>query len=134
MTKLKLFVFCFCLFGINLANSQTITLKGSVKDSLQNPLAYTNVIAKPQDAAKNLKFSITDDDGYYKLELTKGDSYTLSVSYLGYKTVNFDFVANENSQKNLILKDAPNQLKEVLIELPVSVKEDSTTQKRSLLV
>jgi len=127
MTKLKLFVFCFCLFGINLANSQTITLKGSVKDSLQNPLAYTNVIAKPQDAAKNLKFAITDDDGYYKLELTKGDSYKLSVSYLGYKTVNFDFVATENSQKNLILIDAPNQLKEVLIELPVSVKEDTIT-------
>ena len=127
MTKLKLFIFCFCLFGINLTNAQTITLKGSVKDSLQNPLAYTNVIAKPQDAAKNLKFAITDDDGYYKLELTKGDSYSLSVSYLGYKTVNFDFVANENSQKNLVLKDAPNQLKEVVIEMPVTVKEDTIT-------
>lgn len=126
MLKKKIvFICCFCFSVFSYA--QTITLKGSVKDSLLNPLAYTNVIAKPMDAAKNLKFAITDDDGYYKLELTKGDSYTLSVSYLGYKTVNFDFVAMENSQKNLILIDAPNQLKEVLIELPVTIKEDTIT-------
>lgn len=125
LTKTFFIIFIYCFS--TLLYSQTITLKGSVKDSLQNPLAYTNVIAKPMDAAKNLKFAITDDDGYYKLELTKGGSYTLSVSYLGYKTVNFNFVATENSQKNLILKDAPNQLKEVVIDMPVTVKEDTIT-------
>lgn len=95
----KNIIFVFCVIISTLSFSQTITLKGSVKDSLQNSLVYANVIAKPQDAAKNLKFAITDDDGYYKLELTKGDSYTLSVSYLGYKTANFEFLATENSPK-----------------------------------
>lgn len=126
MLKKKIaLIACFCLSIFSYA--QTVTLKGSVKDSLQNPLAYTNIIAKPTDTSKNLKFTITDDDGYYKLELIKGDSYTISFSYLGYKTVNFDFVANEDSQKNLILKEASNQLEEVVIELPVTVTEDTIT-------
>lgn len=133
MLKKKIaLIACFCLSVFSYA--QTITLKGSVKDSLQNPLAYTNIIAKPTDTLKNLKFTITDDGGYYKLELTKGDSYTLSVSYLGYKTVNFDFVANEDSQKNLILKEASHQLEEVVIELPVTVTEDTITYKTDKFV
>lgn len=116
MINKKFALLCFLCLSV-FSYAQTITLKGSVKDSLQNPLAYTNVIAKPMDTSKNLKFTITDDDGYYKLELIKGDSYTLSFSYLGYKTINFDFVAHEDSQKNLILKEASNQLEEVVYRI-----------------
>jgi len=126
MLKMKI-ASLLCMFISIWAFSQSVEIKGSVKDSLQNPLAYANVIAKPLDVSKNLKFAITDDDGFYKLELGKNDSYKISVSYLGYKTANFEFVATENSQKNIVLKDAPNQLQEVIIELPVTVKEDTIT-------
>ena len=124
---------CFVL-GICITNAQTITLKGSVKDSLQNPLSYANVIAKPADVSKNLQFAITDEDGLYKLELTKNDAYTISVSYMGYKTASFKFTATENSQKNIVLKDAPNQLQEVIIEMPVTVKEDTITYNTNKFV
>lgn len=128
-------VIVICLFvSVCKINAQTITLKGTVKDSLQNPLAYANVIAKPLDVSKNLQFAISGDDGYYKLEFTKNDSYTISVSYLGYKTANFEFVATENSQKNIVLSDAPNQLQEVIIEMPVTVKEDTITYNTSKFV
>jgi hypothetical protein len=35
--------------------SQKVTLLGSVKDSLQKPMPYANVIAKPTDVSKNLR-------------------------------------------------------------------------------
>ncbi|PQJ76696.1 carboxypeptidase-like regulatory domain-containing protein [Polaribacter glomeratus] len=54
--------------------SQKVTLTGFVKDSLQNPLPYANVIAKPKDVSKNLQFAITDNEGYYKLLLAQGDT------------------------------------------------------------
>ncbi|WP_146105292.1 carboxypeptidase-like regulatory domain-containing protein [Polaribacter butkevichii] len=54
--------------------SQKVTLSGTVKDSLQNPMPYANVIVKPKDVSKNLQFAITDNEGYYKLLLEKGDS------------------------------------------------------------
>jgi len=60
-----LFLFIFSISTTLLA--QKITLSGVVKDSLQNPLPYANVIAKPKDIAKNLQFAITDNNGYYKL-------------------------------------------------------------------
>jgi len=124
----------FFIIGICISNAQTITLKGSVKDSLQNPLPYANVLAKPADVTKNLQFAITDDDGLYKLELTKNDTYTISVSYMGYKTASFKFTATDNSQKNIDLKDAPNQLQEVIIEMPVTVKEDTITYNTNKFV
>jgi len=49
--------------------SQKVTLTGFVKDSLQNPMPYANVIAKPKDLSKNLQFAITDNEGYGKLVL-----------------------------------------------------------------
>ena len=62
--------------------SQKVTLTGFVKDSLQNPLPYANVISKPKDVSKNLQFAISDNEGYYKLILEQGDSITISISYL----------------------------------------------------
>lgn len=73
--------------------AQKTILSGKVKDSLQNPLPYANVIAKPKDVSKNLQFAITDNEGYYKLLLQKGDSITISISYLGCKPIDYEFVA-----------------------------------------
>ena len=42
------------LFYSSLSFDRSITLKGNVKDSLQNPLSYANIIAKPVDVTKNL--------------------------------------------------------------------------------
>ena len=109
--------------------SQKITLNGSVKDSLQVSLPYANVIAKPKDVSKNLQFAITDNEGYYKLLLDKGDSITISISYLGYKPVNFQFIALKSTKKDFILQESSEQLDEVVIEMPVTVRGDTTTYK-----
>jgi len=134
ITKKKIAILLSIIVFSFVANAQTITIKGYVKDSLQNPLPYANIIAKPIAVSENLKFAITDDNGYYRLELTRESSYTISASYMGYRTTNFKFVATENSQKNIVLSEAPNQLKEVVIEMPVTVKEDTITYNTNKFV
>jgi len=114
--------------------AQEITLYGSVKDSLNNIISYANVIAKPKDISKNLKFAVTDDEGYYKLKFTKGDTVSVSISYLGYKTVNFQFIALKSIKKDFILKQSSEQLDEVVIEMPVTVSGDTTTYKTDKFV
>lgn len=52
MKKNLLFIFVFAISCFSF--SQKITLAGYVKDSIQNPLPYANVIAKPKDVSKNL--------------------------------------------------------------------------------
>ena len=85
MKKKLLIIFVLTISSFSF--SQNITLSGTLKDSLQNPMPYANVIAKPKDVSKNLQFSITDNEGYYKLLLEKGDTITISISYLGYKPI-----------------------------------------------
>lgn len=114
--------------------SQNITLSGSVKDSLQNPMPYANVIAKPKDVSKNLQFAITDNEGYYKLILQKGDTITISISYLGYKPLDYEFVALKSIKKDFVLQQSSEQLEEVIIEMPVTVRGDTTTYKTSKFI
>jgi len=121
----KIAAIVFVLSFTLVTNGQTITLKGKVKDSLQTPLAYANVIAKPKDVTKNLKFAITDDAGLYRLELTKGSQYTISISYMGYDPVSNQFIATRTTTKNFVLTESKNQLEEVVIEMPVVVKQDT---------
>ncbi len=114
--------------------SQKITLSGTVKDSLQNPLPYANVIAKPKDVSKNLQFAISDNEGYYKLILQKGDTINISISYLGYKPIDYEFVALKSTRKNFILQQSSEQLDEVVIEMPVTVRGDTTIYKTSKFI
>jgi len=131
--KKKTLIYILLLYNIA-AFSQKKTLSGTVKDSLQNPLPYANVLAKSKDVSKNLQFAITDNEGYYKLSLEKGDTITISISYLGYKPISYDFVALKNTEKNFILQQSSEQLDEIIIEMPVTVRGDTTTFKTDKFV
>lgn len=114
--------------------SQKVTLTGFVKDSLQNPMPYANVIAKPKDVSKNLQFAISDNEGYYKLILSEGDSITISISYLGYKPIDYQFIALKDTKKDFTLQQSSEQLEEVIIEMPVTVRGDTTIYKTSTFI
>jgi len=126
MKNVPFLVFGIILFLSNYTTAQTIKIFGSVKDSLENPMPYANVIAKPKDVTKNLQFAITDNEGLYSLQLPKGDSITISISYLGYKTVNYVFVATKSAKKDFVLTASNEQLEEIVIEMPVTVRGDTT--------
>jgi len=52
MNVLKIIGICCVLCPVSSLNAQTITLRGTVKDSLQSSLPYANIIAKPKDMNK----------------------------------------------------------------------------------
>jgi hypothetical protein len=131
--KLYLFIFLFFLIqGFNYA--QQPKLEGIITDGISNPLPYANVIAKPKDLSKNLQFAITDNEGYYKLNLEKGDTLTISISYLGYKPINYEFIALKNTKKDFVLQQSAEQLDEVIIEMPVTVRGDTTTYRTETFI
>src|SRR5690606_31068818 len=121
--KAKKLVF-FLFLGIHLSCFSQTVLKGRVTDSLQKPLPYTNVIAKPQDSLKKLQFSITNEKGEYKLELEE-IPYTVTASYMGYKPYSFKVLPVKSVVKDIVLKENAEELEEVVIELPVVVKKDT---------
>ncbi len=130
--KTVLFLNIIILIGWS-SYAQTI-LKGTVKDSIQNPIVYANIIAEPANKQLQLKFSISDAKGRYLLKLKPNESYSVKVSYMGYKSYSFKFEAVKNSLKEIILKEQSNNLEEIIIELPVSIKEDTITYNTSKFI
>jgi hypothetical protein len=51
--------------------AQQIKVSGKVIDTLQTPLAYANILAIPENDNEDLRIAITEDNGSYKLDLSK---------------------------------------------------------------
>ena len=80
-----LFFTKFLFFTISHCNSQNLELSGKISDTLNNSLQNANVLAIPASQGQEIKFSITNADGNYTLSLKKNSTYSLEISYLGYK-------------------------------------------------
>ncbi len=73
-------IFVVFLCSINITFSQ-IKFDGVVKDSLGNVLELANVIALDQETTTLESYGITDEKGYFTLELKQNKSYKIQVSY-----------------------------------------------------
>ncbi|MGC1633685.1 MAG: carboxypeptidase-like regulatory domain-containing protein, partial [Gelidibacter sp.] len=113
-----------CVVGTSFAQ---IKVEGVVKDSIGNPLELANVIAINQQTKGLESYGITNDQGRYKLALTKNMAYTIQVSYIGMKTSDETLNIKESDLiKNFTLKE-DNSLDEIRItyEMPVTIKGDT---------
>ncbi len=110
--------------------AQTIELSGTVKDSIGNPLELANIIATDVEAGALESYAITDIKGRYRLDLTRGKTYELKVSFLGLKSAIEPYTVTEESTdeiKDFVLIEDPNQLDnvELVYEIPITVKGDT---------
>lgn len=111
---MKLFpLFFMFLLGTYITHAQ-LDVMGVVKDSSNVAIAFANVAVVNGDA-KVISGTITDENGRFNLRMPKGE-YTISISYLGYKTESIDIVLSDKLDLGLItLYPAENELDEVLI-------------------
>ncbi|MFC5624525.1 TonB-dependent receptor [Algoriphagus winogradskyi] len=112
--------------------SQNKNLIGQVLDSINQPIAYANVVAINQSTQKIGGFAITNGEGRFKIGLPPGSEYLLRVSFVGYKQ--FELKINEWSdqeQIKVILSQDETMLDqvEVVTELPITMKGDTLTYK-----
>ncbi|MEO0047032.1 MAG: hypothetical protein RL705_2223 [Bacteroidota bacterium] len=56
----------------------------------------------------------TNEYGFYSITLPKGN-YTVSISYLGYQTLEETITLTQDTRKNFLLRESSQQLKEVVI-------------------
>ena len=124
--KVLLFLVGFSSYG------QQVIVSGKVMDSLQNPLAYANVLAMPESEEEAVRFAVTEKNGSYKLGLSKNQSYTLTVSFLGYTTYETRIETTDKSiTKKFVLQESTEQLGTVVLDYkpPVEVKKDTITYR-----
>jgi hypothetical protein len=107
-------------------------VQGVITDSIGAPLELANVIATVKDSGDIESYGITNTDGRYQLDLTKGNTYVLKASFLGYETETVELTVpedGENSQQDFRLRSQAASLDEVEIvyEMPVTVQGDTIT-------
>lgn len=121
-----IYFICFFVLALS-ATAQSYTISGVITDTLNNPLPYANILAKPLSTAIKMAFAITDESGKYELALQKGESYTITISYLGFQPIVFEQQLTADSSKDFQLRPAVNELDEVVVnsKIAVVVKEDT---------
>ena len=67
----------------------SLYISGTITDSVTHkPLPYCNIIIKNnEDTTKRIIGAITNEDGYFKINMLLGYKYFIQISQLGYKTI-----------------------------------------------
>jgi hypothetical protein len=113
---------------------EKVTIKGFIRDSLET-LSNANILAFPKSDT-DTKFAISNEKGAFLLKLKKGITYSIEVSYLGYEKLVFEYTAEKDETKDLVLTPKTNELDEVVLEykIPIEVKEDTITYNTDAFV
>ena len=125
--KIKILLFISFISSIAFAQHK---ISGTVKDSIGNPFEMANVIAINQTTKALESYFITDDKGFYKINLSNNDIFELSVSYIGFATQIFvvkTVALTGDLTKDFVLKENNNKLNEVELtyEMPITIKGDT---------
>lgn len=124
-----LLILLFFSFYVSTYAQQVKTFTGLVTDSLNTPLKSANVLASPLTEGGGFKFAIADNKGQYRLELDKGFSYDISVSYLGYHSQSIKVLAdNDLVSYHFKLHSTGIEIKEITVTHkyePIIVKKDT---------
>lgn len=125
----NVFIAFVLLVSVSSVAQQNRVLSGVVSDTLNNRLIGANILAIPESSKGNMQFSITDEQGRYKLSLKNNEAYNIQVSYLGFETLNLPIAkSDEDIVQNFKLQVQADALEEVLISYkyePVIVKKDT---------
>ncbi|MFT6870376.1 TonB-dependent receptor [Polaribacter sp.] len=106
MKKISIFLF---LFASILVNAQSFELSGKVIDKNKDPLPGASILVKELK-----KGTSADFDGNFSFELEKG-TYTIEVSFLGYKTISEKVTLSKDEEYVIQLNSDETVLDEVLV-------------------
>ena len=95
-------------------------IKGRVLDkNTEEPLSYVNIKVSQQGRETLLKGAVTDLDGKFTINGLQNGDYTLTLTFVGYKTLTRNFsISSKNSSHNypaLFLSEDAHSLKEVTV-------------------
>src|SRR5690606_13743668 len=116
--KIKFTIVLF-LFGTITLLAQT-KVSGYVYDEYNQSVPFANILFKGSSQG-----TISDENGKFYLESNQSWN-TLVVSFVGYKTLQFDLVKRVNYDLKLILNEETSQLEQVFITTGKQSKKNNT--------
>ncbi len=110
-----------------------MNFEGEVRDSLNSPIEFANVMAI--DTTKNTiaAFAVTNSKGLYRLSLQEGQPYKLKITFVGFKPFETLIKGQDTRDAPVLIKLNPDirmvQGVEVVQEMPVTISGDTITYK-----
>lgn len=122
--KQHFLIACLLIMTSNFLFSQS-TISGFLKDSTSLPAYGVNVLLFKSDTL--IKFTNSDNSGYYKLDNLKSDVYRLELTSLSYHTISKTINLKKDENLDFILVDKISALDEVTIEVErdIEVRNDT---------
>ena len=118
----------FVIVGSANLLAQSTTLSGSVKDAAGEPLAGVNIVVKGRVVG-----TITDVRGNYNLTVNQAPPFTLSFSFIGFKTqdveltdaskTTFDISLEEQNLLGQEVVVAASRMEESILKSPVTIEK-----------
>ncbi len=107
--------------------SQSIKFDGFITDTKAVPLEMANIMAVNQATKAVDAYSITNDKGRFQMALKPNATYSVKVSYIGYKALELTInTTTENINKIITLEEGTMlEQVEIVREMPVSIKGDT---------
>jgi len=117
------------IFSASIINAQEGTISGRIVTQKNNPISNVNVLIKNTD-----KGIISNRFGEFKIQNVQPGNYTLSITFIGYKSKSIPFTIN-NGQKlrlpKIVLVENLEQLTEIVVN---GFKKNKFSKKTSQFV
>lgn len=124
--RLKPLISAVLLMFSFFAFSQDFTLTGKVVDEQQLPISFANITLFSSDSEAFIKGTSTNDDGAFELTTLSDGTYTLKISFIGFKTVEKTVeIKGDVSLENIVLVEDSETLEAVT----VNAKRPTITRK-----
>jgi hypothetical protein len=130
MSKLACILLFTCCFAVN-TNAQTISISGSVEDTINNKGVQNAVVAllKVKDSVL-YKFTRTDNNGKYQFSNIKPGAYLVMTTHPYFADIifNYDYKEGSTNIPAIALTSKSKLLEEVIVKTgsPIKIKGDTT--------
>lgn len=118
MQKYTLFLFLI-LFGFKSQSQNSV--KGLVTDSINNPIAFCQMVLLNASDSSQVKGNLSDSAGYYVFEKIKAGSYFIKFESVGFKSATSSKFSVDSMSRlslpNIILKNQGINLNEVSVAI-----------------
>ena len=103
------------------------SLSGSIKDPSGYPIMGANVIAVNNETNILDGFGISNENGYFSINLKNGTEFNIKITFIGFKPVEFNTTLNSDTVKDFVLEEQSEALDavEIVYEMPVEIRGDT---------
>ncbi len=104
-----------------------VNIRGEIKDQTGYPIMGANIIVVNTETQVLDGFGISNDNGYFSLNLKKDTEFNIKITFIGYKPIELNVSLSEDLIRDFILEEQAEALDEVelVYEMPVEIKGDT---------